>query len=150
MTERTAGGWRVPPAARLLGLAGLIPFFGLALLSLAGETWARMPLLFYGASILSFLGAVHWGAALRGTEAEAGWDWPRLGIGVMPSLVAWVALLLPAGWDAGLLILGFLCLVLVESVATRTGAVGRNWLRLRWVLTIGAVLSLFLGEVLVF
>ena len=150
MTEEADGGWRVPAAARLLGLGGLIPFFGLALLSLAGERWARMPLLFYGASILSFLGAVHWGAALRSDEAEARWDWPRLVLGVLPSLLAWVALLLPARWDAGMLILGFLCLILVESAAERTGAVGRNWVRLRWVLTIGAVLSLFMGEFLVF
>lgn len=88
----------VPPPVRILGFAGAIPF-------VAGSVgfWALQPdslawlvleaQVFYGCVILSFLGAVHWGAVL--TEAE-GIDeaWPRLGWSVTPALVAWMAALM--------------------------------------------------------
>lgn len=58
----------MPRAARYLGLSGTIPFFATAGLAtcrpelaiLATDACAA-----YGCSILSFLGAVHWGIALR-------------------------------------------------------------------------------------
>ena len=46
----------------------------------------------YGACILSFLGAIHWGYALAKTS-ELKPDWSTLGYSVTPSLIAWVALL---------------------------------------------------------
>ncbi len=42
--------------------------------------------------ILAFLGGVHWGFALPEPSGRA--DRARLGLGVVPSLVGWVALLL--------------------------------------------------------
>ena len=50
--------------------------------------------LFYGASILSFLGGVRWGLTLsEGTTQPP--DWHNLGYSVTPSLVAWLGLLAP-------------------------------------------------------
>jgi hypothetical protein len=149
LRTRSSAGWRCPRTAWILGLAGLIPFVGLAILSLIGEAWARPPLLVYGACILSFLGAIHWGVALRAPDAEAGWDGARLSLGVVPSLVAWVAMMLPPFWTSLLLILGLLGTVLVESWAVRRHALGpKSWIHLRWLLSIGAAASLFLGGLL--
>ena len=46
----------------------------------------------YGASILSFLGGVHWGACLQGGAQSSSL---RLLWSVVPSLVAWPAVALP-------------------------------------------------------
>lgn len=90
-----------PRAALALGYAGLIPFVAGAL-----ATWvlgdepraaAAFALVGYGAVIVSFLGGIHWGLGfLRGDAVRFVW-------GVVPSLVAWPALLLPAA--AGLALL---------------------------------------------
>lgn len=86
-------------AGRLLGLAGLLPF----LAATAGlwlrddEALLRVAML-YGAVILSFLGGIQWGLALRGgTVGQLCWS-------VVPSLVGWGALL--TGPQAAPLILG--------------------------------------------
>jgi Protein of unknown function (DUF3429) len=51
-------------AAWALGLAGLLPFIALSWLSWRASPWAHTMLLQYGAIILSFVGALHWGLAL--------------------------------------------------------------------------------------
>ncbi|PGH11669.1 hypothetical protein AJ80_07036 [Polytolypa hystricis UAMH7299] len=48
----------------------------------------------YGAVILSFLGAVHWGLEWAGYGGKAGWR--RYGTGVIAPAVAWPTLLMPA------------------------------------------------------
>ncbi|MFC7474774.1 DUF3429 domain-containing protein [Dankookia sp. GCM10030260] len=71
----------LPRPTLWLGLAGLLPFLGTALLAwTAPPDWrgvALHALAAYGAVILSFLGAVHWGLALRAPPAEAGATAPR-------------------------------------------------------------------------
>lgn len=132
----------IPPLARPLGFAGLIPFAGLAVLSLAGVGWAPGALAAYGATILAFLGAVHWGFALRalpGEDFASAW---RLSLGVVPALLAWVALLLPLPAGLWLLATGILATAAVETLAARRGLVPADYLRLRWWLSAGAALSL--------
>ena len=80
-----------------LGYAGLLPFLGCAAVlyatdDLAQATVAEDALRYYAAVIASFLGAVHWGVAATESEHRHA----RLRWGVMPSLVAWMLLLLPA------------------------------------------------------
>jgi hypothetical protein len=85
--------------ARRLGFGGLIPFVSLAAMlwvqwpgdGSAGGPPLRMALLGYGATIASFLGAIHWGLAMRDGPAQ---PVPSLLWGVVPSLLAWPALLL--------------------------------------------------------
>lgn len=140
----------VPPAARLLGLAGLIPFWvPVLILALAIDPALRLDaqraLLGYGAVILAFLGAVHWGVALRMGE---GADWRRLGWSVLPSLIGWVALLLAPVPGLVLLILG-LGAAFVVDVRAIHGAVLPGWyLPLRRVLTVGALSALLLALLL--
>jgi len=139
----------LPRSALWLGLAGLLPFLASALLSWAApEAWrgiALHALAAYGAVILSFLGAVHWGLALRAAPAEAAAMAPRFGLGVVPSLIAWVALLLPPGPGLALLACGLLGTAAVETLAARRGLLPPDYLRLRWVLSGGAALCLLAG-----
>ena len=85
-----------PPWARHLGFGGLVPFVGLAAaLWLAGpgdhRQFASMALLGYGATIASFLGAIHWGLVMQEGPAR---PMTPLVWGVVPSLLGWVTLML--------------------------------------------------------
>ncbi len=137
----------LPRIARLLGLAGLVPFLGSLALAAASADEMRGAALWalatYGAVILSFLGAVHWGLALgpgRPAAVEA-----RLGLGVLPSLVGWVALLLPPVPSLLLLAAGILGTAGMETLAARRGLLGAAYLRLRWRLSLAAAASLLAG-----
>ena len=79
--------------ARRLGFGGLMPFLALALalwLVPSGGTLAGMALLGYGATICSFLGAIHWGLLMRDGPNQ---PVPSLLWGVVPSLLGATALL---------------------------------------------------------
>ena len=98
MTIHNSQSGRARAAAVALGLAGALPFIALVGAILAGPDWrtvssvAVIPaLIAYGAVILSFLGGINWGIAL-GQPDHAGT--PFL-LSVIPSLLAWAALLLP-------------------------------------------------------
>jgi hypothetical protein len=132
--------------AWLLGLGGLIPFFVAAIFVAAGPAewrgFAEGALLAYGAVILSFLGAVHWGLALRPLSAEAAYGPLRLGLGVVPSLLGWVALLVPAWAGYALLIACVLGTAAVEQWGAFKGLVPRPYMTLRWVLSLCAAVAL--------
>jgi hypothetical protein len=145
MHDATPPVSELPAPARLLGPAGLIPFAGLALGIWAGWPAAGPALAAYGATILAFLGAVHWGLALHATPAEQGAAWGRLGLGVVPALIAWVALLLPLAAGLGLLALAILATAAAEEAASRAGLVPRAYMALRWLLSGGAALALLVG-----
>jgi hypothetical protein len=139
----------LPAPFRLLGYAGLVPFAAGAAIAVfrppASRDFALSALAAYGAAILSFLGAVHWGLALRAPAAEAAAVWPRLGLGVAPSLVGWVALLLPPRPGLLLLSAAVLAVAAVETAAVRRGLLPPSYLRLRWRLSLGAGACLLLG-----
>lgn len=92
----------VPLPARVYGGAGLIPFGVCALLVwVLPRPWPGFALdvqLYYGATILSFLGAAHWGLALAGAgtggDSRKACTWARLGWSVAPALVAWISLIM--------------------------------------------------------
>lgn len=72
-------------------------------------------LLDYGACIASFLGALHWGRAVARDGLAAGYVWS-----VLPSLLAWLALLLTVRGGLLLAVLLVLCLG-VDALAMRRG-----------------------------
>ena len=129
----------------LLGYAGLIPFVLLAALMWLVEPellpFVAIALAGYGATIASFLGGVHWGIGFMKGDAAPGFHFVW---GVAPSLVAWVALMMPA--YAGLPLLG-LTLVACQAVDYKTypGAGLAQWLPMRLRLTAVAALSCVLG-----
>lgn len=110
---RLAGG--VPQAGQWLGYAGLIPFLaalaGFMLSDDVRQAYFAQQFLAYGAVILSFVGAVHWGVALGGGRLRM----MRMAFSVLPALLAWAALLLPAAAGAWLLFAGFVGLRMWEA-----------------------------------
>nr|XP_057924662.1 transmembrane protein 69-like isoform X2 [Doryrhamphus excisus]XP_057924663.1 transmembrane protein 69-like isoform X2 [Doryrhamphus excisus]XP_057924664.1 transmembrane protein 69-like isoform X2 [Doryrhamphus excisus]XP_057924666.1 transmembrane protein 69-like isoform X2 [Doryrhamphus excisus]XP_057924667.1 transmembrane protein 69-like isoform X2 [Doryrhamphus excisus]XP_057924668.1 transmembrane protein 69-like isoform X2 [Doryrhamphus excisus] len=86
---------QAPKPAMYLGFAGLIPFVAAPLAMVTTQCFypeVAYAQLMYGASIVSFLGGARWGFAIPdGSPARP--DWMNLGNSVVPSLLAWLALL---------------------------------------------------------
>ncbi|OJD27575.1 hypothetical protein ACJ73_01033 [Blastomyces percursus] len=107
----------VPKEALYLGLAGVLPYLATSLQTvylswemnnaittgtgyyITGQTAEMMMSILepvqvgYGAVILSFLGAVHWGLEWAGYGGKVGY--PRYAIGVVAPAVAWPTLFMP-------------------------------------------------------
>jgi hypothetical protein len=132
------------PAALRLGYAGLLPFVAGALLVWLvreeAHPYVALALSAYGAVIVSFLGGIHWGLAFRHTEPPL-----RLLVwGVLPALVAWLAVIMPP--SAGLVILGAMlvaCYAVDRRLYAEEGVA--HWLMLRFRLSAVASLSCFIG-----
>ncbi|MEL6316955.1 MAG: DUF3429 domain-containing protein, partial [Pseudomonadota bacterium] len=142
---------QTPTAAKLLGFAGLAPFFALALAAAGGDLQARpvalQGLLLYGGVILSFMGGCRWGFSAAGLGS--GPDWAPLGLSVLPALLAWAALwgapALGAQAAAAVLAAGFVALYLWDVAGARRGETPAWWPALRFPLTIGATAALVVG-----
>jgi len=124
----------VPRLALLLGYSGLIPFVALATmawtLSPPDQALAGFALRAYGVTIASFLGAIHWGLAMRQLHPDKLLLW----WGVTPSLVAWLSLLVVP--MAGCFVLAatlWLCFWVDRRVYPAFGL--QDWLKMRLVLT---------------
>jgi hypothetical protein len=136
----------LPPGLTALGYAGLLPFVAgvLAIALFEGEAraFAVRALVAYGAVILSFLGAVHWGLVLRQPDAAAP---ARLAIGVLPSLAGWVALLLPDRYALALLVVAFGGFWLYEHRVVGAALLPVGYLDLRRSLSLAVCALLTLG-----
>ncbi len=101
------------PHAHWLGVAGLTPFWGLPLLAslnLLSVEAALGAFLAYSAVILSFLGGVHWYASVIAQPEPA-----QTRIAMLPSLIAWLALvLLPPGIALVALAFGLVALLIYD------------------------------------
>lgn len=136
------------PVVHILGYGGLIPF-----LFLGGAAWMARPewqafvleaLALYGAVIVAFLGAIHWGIYLADRRYRVG-PFPAPVWAVVPSILAWLAVLQPLPEALVVLAVLFLAVLWVDRLTLRR----RPWIRgypgLRLVLTVGALLSLASG-----
>lgn len=137
----------VPPWAERLGWAGLLPFVALAAAALLGPASLRglfaLALLAYGATIASFLGAIHWGLAMRGPTPAQAQAFPFVW-GVVPSLLAWLALLAqPAPGLVALAMVLAGCFGVDRATYPDYGL--QQWLPMRLALTLVAVLSCLFG-----
>lgn len=137
----------IPSAPLALTLGGLIPFVGLAAISILapglGGLDARFALAIYGATIVSFLGGARWGLALSTARFEI-----KAGVfagATVPPLVAWVAAFTPGlarGPGLWLLILALIGMW-VWDVRPKWGAEAPDWYpALRSIATAGATASL--------
>ena len=135
----------IPRSALSLGLAGLLPFWGLAISIIVLDTpikyFAVQAGITYGAVILSFLGGIHWGLAAM-NERHA--NWLSLGWGVTPSLIAWGALFLQPSLGLILLVIGFLAAAIIDFRIFSFNNYTPWFGRLRTVLSIGTITALLL------
>ena len=132
---------KTPPAVLLYGALGLIPFLAApaATLILPDFRWQfTEALLWWSAIILSFLGGARWGAAIQAASPP-----PRLiGLAMLPSIVGWLILLLPAKYRAVQLLALAAALLLHLVWDWRSGGLPGWYGRLRTTLTVGAIFAL--------
>ena len=142
----------LPRSVAWLGYGGLLPFLFFAAASIFDQNhapyWAD-GLFAYGAIILSFVGALHWGYALSlgatSTEAararrDAWYSWS-----VVPALMAWLALLLPHPLSSLLLVVGFIAHYWQDRRLAAVAGLPVWYLPLRLRLSVVACLCLALG-----
>lgn len=145
----------VPIPAAVYGGGGLVPFVATAVAAWVVPTpWITAAIfiqLAYGATILSFLGAAHWGLALAGQgrngDSVAASTWTRLGLSVVPALIAWASLipaLVPRWLDAAILVqmVTFAGVFLGDLRAVRDGLAPAWYPSLRKPLTVVVILAL--------
>lgn len=141
----------IPRAPLLLGAAGLLPFWGLAIgIGLAPLGGASAPslataLATYGAIIVSFLGGIRWGLATRADQRAVA---AQYGVAVLPSLLAWAALALPPAWSLAALGVVALGLGPLDTGLVGTALAPAWYGRLRLILSCGAGAALLLGAAL--
>ena len=129
--------------ARAIGYSGLIPFIGLSAMSVLWHDIHHSAMLFsllaYGATIISFLGAIHWGLAMREEQP----DCIAIIWGVMPSLAAWCSLILDTYWGLAIqFITLWICFFVDYKRYPQFGV--SKWLSMRLQLTIIAGICLAL------
>lgn len=140
----------LPRSVAWLGYGGLLPFLFLAAASILDQNhapyWAD-GLFAYGAIILSFVGALHWGFAMTAGplciesarhQRDACFVWS-----VVPALIAWLALLLAPLLSSLLLIAGFIAHYLQDRRLAADAGLPAWYLPLR--LRLSAVACFCLG-----
>jgi hypothetical protein len=89
----------------------------------------------YGAVIISFLGAIHWGLELAEKAPAPGRTTFRYAMGVIAPVVAWPTLLLPIEWALTGQFAAFIGLYFADARATTNGWAPGWYATYRWVLT---------------
>ena len=138
-----------PKIALWLGGLGALPFLALTVVAcVAAEGVALAAVeaeIAYGAVILSFIAGAHWGFASHfitgSSTATAG---KLLGFSVLPSLMGWVALLLPTPWSAALLGATFAAILFLDRWAVTMSFAPIWWMRLRLPLSATVATLLFI------
>lgn len=127
---------------RLLGYAGLIPFITFAI-----GCWYPLPyvtqpleiLIAYGAIILAFMGAIHWGVEMTSSKpplSSAYW------VSIIVALLAWVSLLLDPKSALMILLISFVLLLLFDYAVSETQHFPNWYIPMRIPLTLVVVACL--------
>ena len=100
---------RLNTTAEVVSYAGVAPLvlclLGVGLLpDIAARELAQRIAIAYGAVVLTFVGAVHWGLALAGRIA---WRPMRVGGSILPALIGAAAMVLGGQHGLALLVVGF-------------------------------------------
>jgi hypothetical protein len=137
---------RIPAAALIPGLMGLLPFWGLALSTQLSTgidpILALLALIMYGAVILSFVGALWWGMAVNASAStlrSAMFVWS-----VVPALIGWVSIMTEPTVGLQMLIGGLALQWVLDGLLRRNvPTLMPHWVfKLRTLLTLGATSAL--------
>lgn len=115
---------RPPKLAVGLAMVGLVPFvtgaLGLWVTPEAWRVWVMEELLSFAAVILAFMGAIHWGLAMRADESSDQAPM-QLGLSVIPPLLGWFALSLPIDFAIPVFFFAFAALYFADNWAVSNG-----------------------------
>jgi hypothetical protein len=145
-STHTTSPARIPAAALLPGLLGLLPFWGLALSTELSSgldpLLALMALIMYAAVILSFVGALWWGMAVH--VAPSALRSTMFVWSVVPALIGWAAIMTEPTLGLRMLIGGLALQWFLDGVLMRNmpNLFPRWVFRLRTMLTLGATSAL--------
>lgn len=153
MEESSASAAVADTTGRVLGYLGLLPFVGALLamlvLPLALRQFALLGMMTYGAVVLSFIGAVHWGWTLAMRAERPG---RRLAISVLPALVGWAAVpataLVPTFMGIGVLMAAFVLWYAYERLGDAWTEFPTWYRALRTQLTAGVLVLLAIALVI--
>mmetsp|Transcript_40223 Transcript_40223/g.159811 ORF Transcript_40223/g.159811 Transcript_40223/m.159811 type:complete len:217 (-) Transcript_40223:1347-1997(-) len=136
-----ASDTKIPAAPALLGYAGLIPFAAGAFGSYHDQyRYVAVDMeRAYGAVILTFLGAVHWGLAIRVKGRMA---LPMYLFSVAPSMLGWLSTQLPILSAYPVLVLAFSAVHMMEARIFPRLQIPRWYSKLRLRLNVLAVIAL--------
>jgi Protein of unknown function (DUF3429) len=132
----------LPRSAFILGLSGLLPQVAACFVAVTYNDLAMYALVSgfaYAALIFSFIGGVWWGQVLA-TPTRHAWIFVAA---VCPSLISWCAALLLFlnlkywPYAIGAVAIGLLFSPLIDLQIGRVITQPKNWMRLRWTLSIG-------------
>ncbi|UKZ78577.1 hypothetical protein TrVFT333_006323 [Trichoderma virens FT-333] len=165
----------VPRQSHILGLAGTLPYLATSVSTVflalnlntdvpSGNRFYNMiflehetaqylldliePLqLGYGAVIISFLGAIHWGLEYAEKKPEYNRTRFRYGTGLAASIVAWPTLLMPLEYALTTQFGAFVALYYADSRATRNGWAPPWYAKYRFLLTAMVGLAIFISLV---
>jgi hypothetical protein len=138
----------IPHSVAWLGYGGLLPFLFLAPASLVDPHHAKLwsdALFAYGAVILTFVGALHWGFAMTLRDLSASRRTWCFVWSVVPALLAWSAFLFSPMLASILLVTGFLAHYWQDRLLVAVSHLPAWYLPLRFRLTAVACLCLTAG-----
>jgi Protein of unknown function (DUF3429) len=138
----------IPPIVSWLGYGGLLPFVALAVtawVDSSNSSFWREALVGYGAVILSFVGALHWGFAMSQSDMTAHRRTHCFVWSVVPALMAWIALLMTPKYAILLLVAGFLIHFWQDRHLVKVVDMPVWYLPLRLKLTVVACFALLSG-----
>ena len=140
--------FKTPMAPLIIGLGGTLPFIFLSVVIWLGSTDLQLIALFnlinYSIIILSFVGAVHWGAAMMRNDIF----YRYYLISIIPAILSWFLIM---GFIANyllifiILMILFLLMFFIDVKAVRNQILPEWYLPLRKVITI--IVFLCLGSV---
>lgn len=139
---------RPPKLAISLGFIGLVPFITGSLgIWVTPEAWRERvleELLTYAAIVMAFLGAIHWGLAMRAEESSE--KAPiQLGLSVIPPLLGWLGLSLPVHFAVPIFLMAFGTLYYADIWAVKQGQAPVWYPALRKPLSIVVVIFLLIA-----
>lgn len=138
----------LPPHVAWLGYGGLLPFVALAALTAVDAPRAALwsdALVGYGAVILSFVGALHWGFAMSLPTLDPGLRRRVFVWSVVPALLAWPATMLAGSVASLILVVGFVLHFVQDRRLAGRAMLAAWYLPLRWRLSVVASLCLLVN-----